>query len=101
MESKDPDNFDIKISDFGFSCFFDPEEGLETVLGSPLYMAPEVVKRKFLDKKSKYFKAYNEKVDIWSVGVMTYMFLTGAIPFSGKTKNDIEESILLKNVTFS
>ena len=54
-----------------------------------------------LDKKSKYFKTYNEKVDIWSLGVMTYMFLTGAIPFSGKTKNDIEESILLKNVSFS
>lgn len=47
LESTDQDNLDIKISDFGFSCFFDPEEGLETVLGSPIYMAPEVVKRKY------------------------------------------------------
>ena len=63
-------------------------------------MAPEVVKRKFLDKKSKYYKTYNEKVDIWSIGVMTYMFLTGTIPFPGKTKNEIEESILLKPIEF-
>ena len=100
LESNDPENFDIKISDFGFSCFFDPDEGLETILGSPLYMAPEVVKRKFFDKKENLKRTYNEKVDIWSIGVMTFMFLSGAIPFPGKTKVEIEESILLKTVFF-
>jgi len=43
LESKDKNNLDIKISDFGFSCFFDPELGLELKLGSLLYMAPELV----------------------------------------------------------
>ena len=43
LESKDKKKFDIKISDFGFSCFFDPNRGLETVLGSALYMAPEII----------------------------------------------------------
>ena len=43
LESKDKNNLDIKISDFGFSCFFDPELGLKLKLGSLLYMAPELV----------------------------------------------------------
>jgi calcium-dependent protein kinase len=46
LESKDRNNLDIKISDFGFSCFFDPKEGLDLVLGSPLYMAPEIILNK-------------------------------------------------------
>ena len=46
LESKDRNNLDIKISDFGFSCFFDPKKGLDLVLGSPLYMAPELILNK-------------------------------------------------------
>ena len=76
LESKDRNNLDIKISDFGFSCFFDPKKGLDLVLGSPLYMAPEII----LNKK------YNEKVDIWSIGVISYMLLTGRNPFPGTNK---------------
>ena len=44
LESKDVDNLSVKIADFGFSCFFDPEKGLDLVLGSPLYMAPEIIR---------------------------------------------------------
>ena len=73
LESKDKNNLDIKISDFGFSCFFDPQKGLDLVLGSPLYMAPEIILN----------KNYNEKVDIWSIGVISYMLLTGRNPFPG------------------
>jgi calcium-dependent protein kinase len=73
LESKDRNNLDIKISDFGFSCFFDPKKGLELVLGSPLYMAPEIILN----------KNYNEKVDVWSIGVISYMLLTGRNPFPG------------------
>jgi len=43
LEGKTYKNCEIKISDFGFSCFFEPSEGLELVLGSPLYMAPEII----------------------------------------------------------
>lgn len=43
LEYKSKNKFDIKISDFGFSCFFDPNKGLETTLGSALYMAPEII----------------------------------------------------------
>lgn len=45
LDSKNPKALEVKIADFGFSCVFDPKEGLNLVLGSPLYMAPELIKR--------------------------------------------------------
>jgi serine/threonine protein kinase len=56
------DGLEVKIADFGFSCIYDPNDGLDTNLGSPLYMAPEIVKR----------EVYNSKVDIWAVAVIAY-----------------------------
>ena len=43
LEFNDADKLDVKISDFGFACFFDPQNGLDTVLGSAMYMAPEII----------------------------------------------------------
>jgi len=43
--SENPDNFDIKIADLGFACEVDKDTGLNLVLGTPLYMAPELIKR--------------------------------------------------------
>lgn len=40
----DDDCFDIKIADLGFACNYDKEKGLDLVLGTPLYMSPELVK---------------------------------------------------------
>ena len=47
LESDDINNLNIKITDFGFACFF--KEGQNEVLGSPLYMAPEIVKEETYD----------------------------------------------------
>lgn len=81
LESRDINSVVVKITDFGFSKCFDPYnfEGFDDVLGSPLYMAPEII------KKIKY----DAKVDIWSLGVMAYIILSGKPPFSGKTKDEI------------
>ena len=76
-------NLSIKITDFGFACFFNPKEGLHDVLGSPLYMAPEIIKE----------KSYNSEVDIWSCGVITYILLSGRPPFRGREKKEIFHSI--------
>ena len=43
LVSQDLDNFDVKITDFGFSSFFDPNEGLNTQIGTPFFMAPELI----------------------------------------------------------
>ena len=90
MESKDPETLDIKISDFGFACFFKPGEGKQEILGSPLYMAPEIVNE----------ESYDEKVDIWSVGVIAYILLTGRAPFTGKSRSEIFTNIKTKPLSF-
>jgi calcium-dependent protein kinase len=80
MESKSVDNLNIKITDFGFAKFYDPREGgLKESLGSPLYMAPEIIKN----------LPYDSKVDIWSLGIVFYILLSGKPPISARTKEDI------------
>lgn len=58
---------EIKIADFGFSKLLTNEEFTETMLGSPLNMAPEVLGG----------NQYNSKADIWSIGVVFYEMLFG------------------------
>jgi serine/threonine protein kinase len=60
------------------------------VLGSPLYMAPELVAR----------RAYTEKVDVWSLGVITYQLMSGRTPFESTNLKKIESNIKTKPVTF-
>ena len=84
LESDDLNNLNIKITDFGFACFFNPQEDLMDVLGSPLYMAPEIIKE----------MKYDHRVDVWSTGVIAYILLSGRPPFKGRTKADIFQSIL-------
>jgi calcium-dependent protein kinase len=74
------DDLRIKMTDFGFACFFKPGEGKTEILGSPLYMAPEIIANE---------KPYNEKVDIWSVGVITFILLSGRPPFKGRARDEI------------
>ena len=61
----------------------DPNQNITLSLGSPLYMVPEVIDS----------KKYDSKVDIWSLGVIAYIILTGAAPFNGKTRAEIFDSI--------
>jgi calcium-dependent protein kinase len=83
LESTNIENLSIKITDFGFACFFNPSEGLRDVLGSPLYMAPEIIKE----------KKYDYRVDVWSTGVIAYILLCGRPPFRGRAKAEIFNSI--------
>eukprot|EP00796_Vickermania_ingenoplastis_P010296 gene10296-7198_t len=73
---------DVCIADFGLATV-----GSSTVCcGSPSYIAPEVIMR-------GYYKStrdpYNEKCDIWSVGIITYALLSGRLPFSSSTHQKI------------
>ena len=67
--SKDEDA-PLKATDFGLSVFFKEGEVLRDIVGSAYYIAPEVLKRR-----------YGPEADIWSVGVMLYIFLAGVPPF--------------------
>ena len=82
-DEQNNNNFNIKIIDFGLSILKNKTEKLHTILGTPYYMAPEVLKGD-----------YNEKCDIWSIGAITYYLLTGTEPFKGENTNKIFARIL-------
>lgn len=80
-------NFNIKIIDMGLGQTFEKSRYLNRSKGSVYYTAPEQIKGK-----------YNEKVDIWSCGVILYILITGLPPFSafktdqhGRQVLDVEE----------
>jgi len=77
-------NFDIKIADFGFSNYYDPESKLDTFCGSPPYAAPELFQGK---------RYTGPEVDIWSLGVILYVLTTGCLPFDGKNLQEMRESV--------
>ena len=91
LESSEDGKLEVKISDFGFACFFDPKNGLDTVLGSAMYMAPEIIKN----------QVYDQAVDIWAIGVIAYMLLTGRNPFPGVNKKQVKAMIVSKQITFA
>ena len=74
---------DIKITDFGFARYFDNDMVIQTICGSPLYMAPEIMKNKKYDFKS----------DLWSVGIILYEMLFGHAPFKAKNIFDLMRQI--------
>lgn len=73
----------LKIADFGLSRTVHPGEHAETVCGTPLYMAPEVLR----------FKKYDEKVDMWSLGAILFELLNGYPPFRGRTNVQLLQNI--------
>jgi calcium-dependent protein kinase len=90
LVSDEIDNFEVKIADLGFAQQFDKETGLDLVLGTPLYMAPELV----LNQK------YSEKVDVWSLGVITYQLLSGRTPFDASKIKKINWNIINKKIKY-
>ena len=65
------DDFNIKIADFGFARKVDKNMLLNTLCGSPMYMAPEIINK----------QDYSIKSDLWSVGVIIYQMIFGRVPF--------------------
>lgn len=77
------ENSPIKIADFGFACNVEGPHSLHGLCGSPGYVAPEIIKEK---------DGYGLAVDMWSMGVILYILLTGIPPFTGDSD---EESFAL------
>jgi serine/threonine protein kinase len=81
LSSSAPDSA-IKIADFGFADYQRPGEVLREVCGSPGYIAPEII----ADRAS--VEGYTLAADIWSMGVILYILLTGYPPFSAECDDD-------------
>ncbi|KAL7115134.1 hypothetical protein ACP275_04G165700 [Erythranthe tilingii] len=83
------ENSALKVIDFGLSVFFKPGETFTEIVGSPYYMAPEVLKRN-----------YGPEVDIWSAGVILYILLCGVPPFWAETEQGVALAILRGVIDF-
>lgn len=70
-------NYNIKLSDFGFARCYEESNMMRTVCGTPLYMAPEIIN----------CKEYDQKVDLWSLGVIFYEMLFGCKPYTAGNLN--------------
>lgn len=80
----------LKTIDFGLSIFFKPGETFSDVVGSPYYVAPEVLR-----------KRYGPEADVWSAGVMVYILLSGVPPFWDETEQGIFDQVLHGDLDFS
>ncbi|XP_057604392.1 serine/threonine-protein kinase SIK2 isoform X2 [Hippopotamus amphibius kiboko] len=78
-------NMNIKIADFGFGNFFKSGELLATWCGSPPYAAPEVFEGQQYE---------GPQLDIWSMGVVLYVLVCGALPFDGPTLPILRQRVL-------
>uniref|UniRef100_A0A7S2FE61 non-specific serine/threonine protein kinase n=1 Tax=Octactis speculum TaxID=3111310 RepID=A0A7S2FE61_9STRA len=89
FKTKDQDA-EVKIIDFGLSRVLDDNSPyMKTKVGTPYYIAPEVLKRH-----------YTKACDIWSIGVIAYILLCGYPPFYGDTDSDIFTKIMSCDFNF-
>ena len=71
----------MKLCDFGFARIIGEKSFRRSVVGTPAYLAPEVLRS----------KGYNRSLDMWSVGVIVYVSLSGTFPFN--EDEDINDQI--------
>ena len=72
----------VKLIDWGGARYFSKSKKMSTIKGTPYYIAPEVIK-----------EVYDEKCDIWSLGVIFYVLLCGYPPFNGDTDTEIMANV--------
>ena len=89
IESSADSKIVIKVIDFGTADTFSATGKLKTVMGTPYYIAPEVL-----------MESYNEKCDVWSCGVILFILLSGTPPFNGANDEDIIKAVKKTKYSF-
>ncbi|KAK8733594.1 hypothetical protein OTU49_006380 [Cherax quadricarinatus] len=80
----------VKLCDFEISRVLTPGREVREILGTPDYVAPEII----------LYEAITTKTDMWSLGVLTYVLLTGFLPFGGETDQETFLEISLGELDF-
>jgi calcium-dependent protein kinase len=78
--NKDSENPKVTLIDFGTAASLKPGTTFDSTYGTSYYIAPEVLKSN-----------YDEKCDIWSIGVILYILLVGYPPFNGSNEQEIAQ----------
>ncbi|KAK6299780.1 hypothetical protein J4Q44_G00298130 [Coregonus suidteri] len=81
---------DIKIVDFGLSRMVSSSQELREIMGTPEYVAPEILN----------YEPISTATDMWSIGVLAYVMLTGISPFLGEDKQETFLNISQINVSY-
>jgi serine/threonine protein kinase len=77
----------VKLADFGLSRLFKPGSQMYTACGTPFYVAPDIL-------LATDESGYGPNVDMWAVGVLLYILLSGRLPFSGDNDDDLFRAIM-------
>lgn len=89
LMSSNQDDATPKILDFGLSKIVGPSEFCHERCGTMMYVAPEVL----------LGVPYTKAVDMWSIGVMTYLLLSGVLPFDAE-ENELATQIISENIPY-
>ena len=84
------DEYNIKIADFGFARKVEKDMLLNTLCGSPMYMAPEIINK----------QDYSIKSDLWSVGIIIYQMVFGRVPFEVNNFVQLIKKINSEEISF-
>jgi len=87
---KSDDDTEVMLSDFGLSKIIGADTMMQTACGTPYYVAPEVLSA----------VGYGPEVDLWSVGVISYLLLCGFPPFYGESLPEVFEQIMKAEYEF-
>ena len=79
-----------KLTDFGWSNHMQEDEQRKTVCGTPIYLAPEIIKE----------QGHDEHVDIWCIGVLLFELITGNVPFQGNDLETLQNNILKLKISW-
>lgn len=83
------DDADIKLVDFGLSKTFGPGEICKEPFGTLCYVAPEILLQ----------RSYDKSVDMWSLGVIVHLMLSGTLPFDSEDDREIARKTIYDEVT--
>lgn len=89
LMSDDNDSF-IKLADFGFAARVHESKSLTKQCGTPFFVSPEILMR----------KPYDQQSDMWSVGCIVFLLLSGNLPFMGRSQKELFRKIVAGKFTF-